>query len=143
MEKYDTLVLVSGGSGIADVLPLLRQVDNSRRRKVNLLWSCKRAAMIDSILARERGGEFDHFREGVKLDLHAARDRSNMKEEGAVEGVVIREGRLNAREVIGDGILNRSGGRVAVVACGPAGMAVRREMQCIACSNKRYFNYII
>lgn len=146
VERYEHVLFVAGGSGITAVLPYIHQLKSKHfTRSVTLVWSVKNNAYASDVLSKELrdcGAEvFVHVTEEEQpavatlkqgeQPLAEAAEASHTQEDkekstrptsdASANTIVI--GRPEMKDLV-RGATNRLLGseRLAVVACGPAGM---------------------
>ncbi|KFZ12368.1 hypothetical protein V502_07118 [Pseudogymnoascus sp. VKM F-4520 (FW-2644)] len=144
LHHFENIVLLAGGTGIAGVLPYLKEhiarlaqgttVTNS----ITLVWAAKQAAVLHDLAARELATVLK--REDIKASFHATSNRKfgrvdrnmndtvkNAEDDLAVELDVIYsrpDVRGKVLEVVQEvREAGSQGRRIAVLVCGPAGMA--------------------
>ncbi|KAF2816982.1 uncharacterized protein BDZ99DRAFT_470052 [Mytilinidion resinicola] len=159
MHNYETVLLIAGGTGIAAAVPYIqdhirrsspRQIDgqltfSTRTRRVELIWTCRQAGLINNIANRELAPAL--ARDDVHASLFCTRDSgattlssSAVSEISPVEDkefsvtsprecdVKIEHGRPDVRGAILQTARSISAegskaGKIAILVCGPAGMA--------------------
>ncbi|KFY92796.1 hypothetical protein V498_04766 [Pseudogymnoascus sp. VKM F-4517 (FW-2822)] len=143
LHHFENIVLLAGGTGIAGALPYLKDhISRSAQgttvtHSITLIWAAKQAAMLHNLASRELATVLK--REDIKASFHATSDRKFGRMSRSINDTVKKADDLevdldviysrpdvtgkvleNLREVREAG---RQGGRIAVLVCGPAGMA--------------------
>ncbi|KIV87606.1 hypothetical protein PV11_03140 [Exophiala sideris] len=135
LHLYENVVFIVGGTGLSGALPyLLDHVSRTsegaptRTRDITFIWTTKQASLIWDVAARELQPLLD--RDDVRMHFHATADHEDNveKTDEITPRLTIFRGRPDVRyhiltlaeEVHTAG---SKGGRVAILACGPAGVA--------------------
>ncbi|KAH7333180.1 ferric-chelate reductase [Rhexocercosporidium sp. MPI-PUGE-AT-0058] len=136
LHKYETILFVVGGTGIAVPLSYLSTLlgGEARTREVRIVWAVReRGFLVDVLRSDFRaacGGE-DGDVEGGKMLVRAfVTRRENGRKDDEVEedigkrrGVEVLRGRPNVYEEVENVVQEAGDGSLAVVACGPGMMA--------------------
>ncbi|KFY04042.1 hypothetical protein V490_00012 [Pseudogymnoascus sp. VKM F-3557] len=144
LHHFENIILLAGGTGIAGALPYLNEhiarlaQGTTVTHSITLVWAAKQAAMIHDLAVRELATVLK--REDVKVTFHATSNRkfgrmggnvndtaTEVKDDLAVE-VRVNYGRPDVRGKVLEVVqevreAGSQGGRIAVLVCGPAGMA--------------------
>ncbi|RMD42017.1 hypothetical protein DV735_g3125, partial [Chaetothyriales sp. CBS 134920] len=151
LSTYENVVFIVGGSGIAGALPYLQEYlrlkaeNKTLTRDITVVWSARQAAMIQDIAANELKpmiGREDirfHFHVTTKRGFRALKDKlrggSDSEKEvktssssSSEDEINIESGRPSIRHAILGTIqevnnAGSAGGRIAIMTCGPGGMA--------------------
>lgn len=141
LHNYETVLLIAGGTGASAVLPYMeehiyRQANGQalRTRQINLLLTSRKPAFIYELCKKELRpilGREDiemEFYSTSTVHTHSTTTAGIEKAHGREERVEINTGRpditntiLEAARVNIEG--GRRSGRLAILVCGPAGMA--------------------
>lgn len=125
LDTFDDVLFIVGGSGIAAPLAYLADLNASPRvRSVRIVWSLREVSFADEVLRSDMAGA---FRKGkVKVDMFLTRGVGDQESGDAAEWskeVSVVAGRPDVTAEIQAAAQQAVGGRLAVVACGPARMA--------------------
>lgn len=125
LETFDDVLFIVGGSGIAAPLAYLADLNaSSRVRSVRIVWSLREVSFADDVLRCDMTAA---FREGkVVVDMFLTRGLGDQGSAGVVgwpKEVNVVVGRPDVTAEIQSSAQGAVGGRLAVVACGPARMA--------------------
>ncbi|ELR05479.1 hypothetical protein VC83_07147 [Pseudogymnoascus destructans] len=144
LHHFENIVLLAGGTGIAGALPYLNEhiarlaQGTTVTHSITLVWAAKQAAMLHDLAARELAAVLK--REDIKVSFHATSNRKfgrvggnvndtakEVRDDLAVE-VRVDYSRPDIRGKVLEVIqevreAGSQGGRIAVLVCGPAGMA--------------------
>lgn len=144
LHHFENIVLLAGGTGIAGALPYLKDhISRSAQgttvtHSITLVWAAKQAAMLHNLASRELATVLK--REDIRASFHATSDRKFGRMNRNINDPVKKAD--DDLEVVLDVIYSRpdvtgkvlenlrevrkpgsQGGRIAVLVCGPAGMA--------------------
>lgn len=127
LKKYDNVLLLAGGSGIASLLPYVASLRDSKV-KCTVVWVVRNAEYAADVLRHELAeDEVDHVDLVVYLTQQlpdTARTLLGLHKPGDEEierrRLELRPGRPDVRDILDQVIVD--GGKMAVMACGPAAM---------------------
>lgn len=128
LDRFERILVIIGGSGISvgissiyEALEQRRKTDGSRRLDMHLVWTCRRRAMIESVMNRE----LKSAAASGLLAIDAFVTQEPVKKE-EVEGTPelygcrsINDHRPAVADIIHEAAVEKSGG-LAVVVCGPS-----------------------
>jgi hypothetical protein len=153
LHNYEHVVFIAGGTGISAVVPYIEEhihraesprVDgianpktSLRTRQIDLFWACRTAALVHNVCAKELRPALSRNDISASFfstsTIHTTSESKNVKEietndKGTSFDIEINQGRPDitgailqaARKNIDGG---SRAGRLAVLVCGPAGMA--------------------
>ncbi|KAF2760469.1 hypothetical protein EJ05DRAFT_285911 [Pseudovirgaria hyperparasitica] len=119
LSTYTDILLLIGGSGISvGISAIYTALATNPTARISLVWASRKAALIDSVLARELKCAVETGRVHVNAHITRSSD-AHIRAENLTEK--IETVRPSVKERIGEAE-RESAGRLAVVACGPAGM---------------------
>lgn len=144
LHSYATVLLIAGGTGIASAVPyILSHVsqtthhNSTRTSNIHLVWTARQKAFIEDVCNEELAPALQ--REDFRASFFTTREPSGMDasalyDERAPEGkatkarlpeIRVRHERPDIRGLIAQAAREEEevGGSVAVLVCGPAGMA--------------------
>ncbi|KAI1611070.1 ferric-chelate reductase [Exophiala viscosa] len=135
LHLYENVIFIVGGTGLSGALPyLLDHVSrtsegvSTRTRDITFIWTTKQASLIWDVAARELQPLLD--RDDVRMHFHATSDHGNNveKTDEISPQLGISRGRPDVRHhilTLAEEIhaAGSKGGKVAILACGPAGVA--------------------
>lgn len=129
LYTFENVLFVVGGTGISGALPYLQEYLEGTRKtsvtsNIRLAWAAKQSLMLQSLANRELRPFAG--RSEVEIELHCTREQetSVSKATGFVDQQNLHFGRPDVVRTIVDFVESTPlGERVAVLACGPAGMA--------------------
>ncbi|KAF2428793.1 hypothetical protein EJ08DRAFT_615065 [Tothia fuscella] len=147
-SKYDRILLVAGGVGATFIIPLWRDILESRHNgglfkdgDVRLIWSVRKLAettwafLPTKSKSTSDAEEKELYITGGKGDVDGSNDTMEMAETDTLvgadeekilqeQGMIIKHQRPNLREIV-DETFSGHVGKVAVLFCGPSGMNVQ------------------
>ena len=122
LDTFDDVLFIVGGSGIAAPLAYLADLNASTRvRSVRIVWSLREVSFADEVLKCDMGTAFQKGKVVVDMFLTRGLGDGNVMEWPKEVNVVT--GRPDVTAEIQSSAQGAVGGRLAVVACGPARMA--------------------
>lgn len=123
LERFDKVLFVVGGSGIAVPLSYLKKLMTSRNQpRIYIHWAVQQPALAIDILNCELNGALKS--DWVRTNVYVTRFHGGVSGDEAVCRLVEwRTGRMNIEEVVEASLDTEESGSLAVVACGPARMA--------------------
>lgn len=142
-SKYDRILLVTGGVGATFALPIYKslvaqlEAESSSPERVKLIWTMRSAAEagwatdvnadpnVEVFVTRSKGDDENHTQEPIPVDGSVELDELSPKEEEVVINGA-RE-RPNLEKVVDEVFAKGQGERIAVLVCGPDGLA--RELR--------------
>lgn len=134
--RYESALMIVGGTGIAAAVPHLQdhlrrsanrrrdsKEEDSRVRKIELVWTTRQSAFIRSLADRELKPILD--REDFQASFYATGSSDRFREDWTSLGYTVQVGRPHLRSLIMSRALEASaaGMKLAILVCGPAGMA--------------------
>ena len=148
LHSFDTVLLIAGGTGIASAVPYIlshithANVHSPRTTKLHLVWTARQKSFIEDLCVSELApalqredfsAEFFTTRSHLDTEVSEVHDRHQHQEQhheqdsslqvAPVRYPEIRHERPNIRASILDMAAEYRQGRIAVLVCGPAGMA--------------------
>ncbi|KAF2714712.1 hypothetical protein K504DRAFT_456908 [Pleomassaria siparia CBS 279.74] len=133
LRTFPSVLFLVGGTGIAVPLSYLSNLltsSQSRVVRLRIVWAVREHSLFVDVLNRFRDLLAD---ERVEVDVHVTRDEEG-KDDDMVEGldgVDVVTGRPDIDAHVDETARLASGGRLAVVACGPASMADEARRACV------------
>ncbi|RMD42101.1 hypothetical protein DV735_g3031, partial [Chaetothyriales sp. CBS 134920] len=152
LHAFENVVFIVGGSGIAGALPYLQEhlrlksENATLTQNITMVWTAKQAAMIRDIAAKELKPMLDC--DDIQMQLHATtkrggftrlkdkvsgkggdeKDTNTSSSSSSEDELAIQPHRPNIRHTILSVIkevnnAGSAGGRIAILTCGPGGMA--------------------
>ncbi|OBT63156.1 hypothetical protein VE03_07832 [Pseudogymnoascus sp. 23342-1-I1] len=144
LHHFENIVLLAGGTGIAGALPYLKDhITRSAQGRtvthsITLIWAAKQAATLHDLASRELATILK--REDIKTSFHATSNRKfgrmnrslNDTVKKADDDLAVDLDVIYSRPDVTGKVLESlreareagsQGGRIAVLVCGPAGMA--------------------
>lgn len=134
--RYESVLMIVGGTGIAAVVPHLQdhlrrsanhcrnsQEEESRVQKIELVWTTRQSAFIHGLADRELKPILD--REDFRASFYSTGSSDRFREDWTARGYAVQVGRPHLRSHILSCASKASaaGMRLAILVCGPAGMA--------------------
>lgn len=139
LHAFAHIVFIAGGTGIAVAiayLSALSTLPTSSATHIHIVWAVREHALVTEILTRDIGAEILKD-ERIKITVHVTQDEEDMKddivldEDMGTENVVLKSGRPDVETAVEEAAREAEGRKLAVVACGPAGMADEARRACV------------
>lgn len=119
LQTYSHVVFIAGGTGIVTPISYFPRLLNRSKPgpSIAVHWSVREPAFANIIL--EQYFDMVAGSDNVFLTLHASQ---RINTHPLLTHVVLQVGRPNIQHIIESAAATAAGGRLAIVACGPAGM---------------------
>lgn len=124
LERFDRVLFVVGGSGIAVPLSYLKTLTTSRNKPkaICIHWAVQQPALAVDVLNCELNSALNSDR--MRINIYVTRFHGGgLRCDTICRQVEWRTGRMNIEDVIDATLDTEETGSLAVVACGPARMA--------------------
>ena len=130
------MLMIVGGTGIAAAVPHIQdhlrrsanrcrdsKEEESRVRKIELVWTTRQSAFIRGLADRELKPILD--REDFRASFYATGSSDRFRDDWTASGYAVQVGRPHLRSLILScaSEVSAAGTRLAILVCGPAGMA--------------------
>ncbi|KAM0413227.1 hypothetical protein ACHAPD_008320 [Fusarium lateritium] len=121
LERFDKVLFIVGGSGIAVPLSYLDKLTSSAT-EVEVHWAVRQSALAEDVLNHELSDVLDYIQ--VRVVIYVTGTSSARPDRATACHIVEwRDGRLNVEEIVDNAFASGDGASLAVVTSGPAKMA--------------------
>lgn len=119
LNGYDSILFITGGTGIAAALPYLKDfLSNPRHPRIKFVWATRQMEMVREIYRRELSSLLASS--NIDINTFVTVDSSELDKD---VGLSVKYGRPDVRSIVQSMAEEKGKGSMAVFVCGPAGMA--------------------